>query len=191
MPELLRLSLSTIDGLGQMNKQLLQALHSDPALAARVRLMTTPGVGQVLSFTWALEMGDISRFHPSKMQSAIADYAEQSKAPAARLSGARSLRNATNTFRLPLLRRPKWPPDPVLWVDLGCWVLRFQFRHPRAPACGELTVVSGASLNKLTIAARAGFVSADFALFPDPSLPTLLVPSITFTLWCRRVRQTP
>jgi transposase len=63
MPELLRLSHSTIDGLGQMNKQLVNALHTDPSLAARVqRLMTIPGVGQVLSLTWALEMGDISRF---------------------------------------------------------------------------------------------------------------------------------
>jgi transposase len=63
MPELLRLSRSTIDGLGQMNKQLLRALQTDEALGARVqRLMTIPGVGQVLSLTWALEMGDISRF---------------------------------------------------------------------------------------------------------------------------------
>ena len=67
MPELLRLSRSTIDGLGQMNKQLLHALQVDPTLAARVRrLMTIPGVGQVLSLTWALEMGDISRFRSVK-----------------------------------------------------------------------------------------------------------------------------
>jgi hypothetical protein len=35
MPELLRLSRSTIDGLGQMNKQLLRALQTDEALGAR------------------------------------------------------------------------------------------------------------------------------------------------------------
>ena len=63
MPELLRLSRSNIDALGRMNKQLLAALKADHTLAARVeRLMTVPGVGQVLSLTWALEMGDISRF---------------------------------------------------------------------------------------------------------------------------------
>jgi len=67
MPELLRLSRLTIDGLGQMNKQLLQALHTDQVLADRVqRLMTIPGVGQVLSLTWALEMGDITRFRSVK-----------------------------------------------------------------------------------------------------------------------------
>lgn len=67
MPELLRLSRLTIDGLGLMNKQLLQALHTDQVLADRVqRLMTIPGVGQVLSLTWALEMGDITRFRSVK-----------------------------------------------------------------------------------------------------------------------------
>lgn len=59
----MRLSRSNIDGLGQMNKRLPEALHTDPTLAARVqRLMTIPGVGQVRSLTWALEMGDIARF---------------------------------------------------------------------------------------------------------------------------------
>jgi transposase len=63
MPELLRLSRWTIDALGRMNKQLLEALRTDQTLAARVqRLMTIPGVGPVLSLTWALEMGDIARF---------------------------------------------------------------------------------------------------------------------------------
>ena len=63
MPELLRLSRLSIDALGRMNKQLLEALKTDHTLAARVqRLMTIPGVGQILSLTWALEMGDIGRF---------------------------------------------------------------------------------------------------------------------------------
>jgi len=63
MPELLRLSRLTIDALGRMNKQLLEALRTDQALAARVqRLMAIPGVGPVLSVTWALEMGNIARF---------------------------------------------------------------------------------------------------------------------------------
>jgi transposase len=58
MPELLRLSRLSIDALVRMNKQLLEALRTDHTLAARVqRLMTIPGLGQVLSLTWALEMG--------------------------------------------------------------------------------------------------------------------------------------
>jgi transposase len=63
MPELLRLSRSTVEALTGMQRQLIQALESDALLAARVeRLASIPGVGRVVALTWALEMGDISRF---------------------------------------------------------------------------------------------------------------------------------
>ena len=46
-----------------MQRQLIRALESDALLAARVeRLASIPGVGRVVALTWALEMGDISRF---------------------------------------------------------------------------------------------------------------------------------
>jgi len=109
MPELLRLSRLTIDGLGQMNKQLLQALHTDQVLADRVqRLMTIPGVGQVLSLTWALEMGDITRFRSVKDGISYCGCAEPSRAQGAKDSGAQFLNSATNTCKLPSLRRPRW-----------------------------------------------------------------------------------
>ncbi len=63
MPELLRLSRSTVEALTGMQRQLIRALESDAMLAARVeRLASIPGVGRVVALTWALEMGDISRF---------------------------------------------------------------------------------------------------------------------------------
>jgi len=63
MPELLRLSRSTVEVLTGMQRQLIRALESDVLLAARVeRLASIPGVGRVVALTWALEMGDISRF---------------------------------------------------------------------------------------------------------------------------------
>src|ERR1700730_12712345 len=63
MPELLRLSRSTVEALTVMQRQLIQALESDDLLAARVeRLASIPGVGRVVALTWALEVGDISRF---------------------------------------------------------------------------------------------------------------------------------
>jgi len=67
LPELLQLSRSTIESLTGMERQLLRALEQDDLLAARVeRLATIPGVGRVLSLTWALEMGEISRFRSVK-----------------------------------------------------------------------------------------------------------------------------
>jgi transposase len=63
LPELLRLSRSTIETLTRMDRQLIQALRADAVLTERVRrLMTVPGVGPILALTWALEAGDVSRF---------------------------------------------------------------------------------------------------------------------------------
>jgi len=63
LPNLLRLSRSTIETLTRMDRQLIQALRTDAALTARVRrLMTVPGVGPILALTWALETGDVKRF---------------------------------------------------------------------------------------------------------------------------------
>ena len=67
MPNLLKLSRSTFESLTQMDHQLIRALRSDNVLASRVdRLQTTPGVGSILSLTWALEIGDVTRFKTVK-----------------------------------------------------------------------------------------------------------------------------
>lgn len=67
LPELLQLSRSTIESLSGMERQLIRALEKDELLAARVeRLATIPGVGRVVALTWALEIGDISRFSSVK-----------------------------------------------------------------------------------------------------------------------------
>lgn len=85
MPELLRLSRSNIETLNRMHKQLLHALKTDHTLAARVeRLMTVPGVGQVLSITWRWKWGTLLDSRRSKMPSVIADCAEPSEARAAK-----------------------------------------------------------------------------------------------------------
>lgn len=52
-----------MEALTGMQRQLMEALESDGLLAARVeRLASIPGVGRVVALTWALEIGDISRF---------------------------------------------------------------------------------------------------------------------------------
>ena len=60
---LLQLSRDTITRLGKTESALVRSLQRDPMLTARVqRLKTVPGVGPITALTWALEMGDISRF---------------------------------------------------------------------------------------------------------------------------------
>ena len=60
---LLRLSRETVVRLQKTEYALVSSLERDPLLAERIkRLRTVPGVGPITALTWALEMGDVSRF---------------------------------------------------------------------------------------------------------------------------------
>src|SRR5438105_9587249 len=60
---LLRVSRDTIVRLQKTEYALVSSLQRDPLLAERIkRLRTVPGVGPITALTWALEMGDVSRF---------------------------------------------------------------------------------------------------------------------------------
>ena len=65
---LLRLSRETIVRLQKTDYGLVSSLQRDPLLADRIKhLRTVPGVGPITALTWALEIGDVSRF-PSMKQ---------------------------------------------------------------------------------------------------------------------------
>ena len=64
---LLKLSRETIVRLQKTEYALVSSLQRDPLLADRIqRLKTVPGVGPITALTWALEMGEISRFRSIK-----------------------------------------------------------------------------------------------------------------------------
>ena len=64
---LLRLSRETIVRCQKTEYALVSSLQWDPLLADRVqRLKTIPGVGPITALTWALEIGDVSRFRSIK-----------------------------------------------------------------------------------------------------------------------------
>ena len=64
---LLKLSRETIVRLQKTEYALVSSLQRDPVLAERVkRLKTVPGVGPITALTWALEIGDVSRFQSVK-----------------------------------------------------------------------------------------------------------------------------
>jgi transposase len=64
---LLRLSRETVVRLQKTEYGLVSSLLRDPLLAERVRrLRTVPAVGPITALTWALEMGDVSRFRSIK-----------------------------------------------------------------------------------------------------------------------------
>src|SRR5713226_757597 len=50
-----------------MEYALVSSLQRDPLLCERIkRLRTVPGVGPITALTWALEIGDVSRFRSVK-----------------------------------------------------------------------------------------------------------------------------
>jgi transposase len=64
---LLRLCRDHIDRSIKLDTTLLRSLERDPLLADRLRrLRTIPGVGPIAALTWALEVGDSSRFRSIK-----------------------------------------------------------------------------------------------------------------------------
>src|ERR1700724_3784353 len=64
---LLKLSRETVVRSQQLDYALVHSLERDPLLAERLkRLRTIPGVGPITALTWALEIGDVSRFQSVK-----------------------------------------------------------------------------------------------------------------------------
>jgi transposase len=64
---LLKLSRETIVQLQKTEYALVSSLERDPVLAERLKnLRTVPGVGPITALTWALEIGDVSRFRSVK-----------------------------------------------------------------------------------------------------------------------------
>jgi transposase len=64
---LLKLSRETIARSQKLDYALVSSLERDPLLAERLeRLRTVPGVGPITALTWALEIGDVSRFRSIK-----------------------------------------------------------------------------------------------------------------------------
>src|SRR5205814_1773270 len=64
---LLKLSRETIERLQKTDYALVSSLQRDPILAGRIKnLRTVPGVGPITALTWALEIGDVSRFRSVK-----------------------------------------------------------------------------------------------------------------------------
>jgi transposase len=64
---LLRMCREHIDRAIQLDRALLKSLERDPLLVDRLqRLRTIPGVGPITALTWALEVGDTSRFRSIK-----------------------------------------------------------------------------------------------------------------------------
>lgn len=66
--DLIKISRCSMEMFMETERRLVNGLKNHPQLRKRVeRLMTIPGVGEIVALTWALEIGEVSRF-PSLRQ---------------------------------------------------------------------------------------------------------------------------
>jgi hypothetical protein len=64
---MLKLTRESIERLQKTDYALVSSLERDPLLRQRLEnLRTVPGVGPITALAWALEIGDVSRFHSVK-----------------------------------------------------------------------------------------------------------------------------
>jgi transposase len=93
---LLKLSRTTLDTFGTMERQLVRAIQSDSLFGNRIEcLMTIPAIGPITAITWALEIGDIERFPSCKQAVSYCGLcgAEESSAGKARRTPISKQRN--------------------------------------------------------------------------------------------------
>jgi transposase len=76
---------------------LVSSLERDPLLAQRLKnLRTVPGVGPITALTWALEIGDVSRFRSVKQAISYCGCAETKRAPRTKCCERRSPNSETS-----------------------------------------------------------------------------------------------
>ena len=113
MPELLRLSRSTVEALTGMQRQLIRARERDALLAARVeRLASIPGVGRVVALTCGAAQPVITNgfFHGCEAAE-VAHLQGSTRVRAARQSERRPPNRETSSCKPFLWQRRNWRRD--------------------------------------------------------------------------------
>jgi len=117
---LLQLCREQIDRSMRADTALLRSLERDPLLTERLqRLRTIPGVGPITALTWAVEVGDTSRFHSIKQAIAIAGCAARRRVLPIKCSAHPSPSRGINTFKGRWWRQPGWLRDSA-WSSPYC-----------------------------------------------------------------------
>jgi transposase len=107
---LLRLSRDAIVRCQKTEYALVSSLQRDPLLSERIKLLrTVPGVGPITALTWALEIGDVSRFRSIKQAISYCGLCGEEKSSADTV-----LRTPLSTY----WSKPRsWRPDRTMnWL---------------------------------------------------------------------------
>ena len=115
---LLRLSREHIERAQKLDYALVSSLERDPLLKERLRrLRTVPGVGPITALTWALEIGDFTRFGSIKEAISYCGLCGDENS------------SADKVMRMPL-------SGNATSISSGCW-WRPPSWHPRVPRTGS------------------------------------------------------
>src|SRR5437667_6430121 len=112
---LLRVSRDSIVRLQKTEYALVSSLQRDPLLAERIkRLRTVPGVGPITALTWALEMGEVSRFPSIREAISYCGLCGDEKSSADKVMRTRVPNSATNISSVCWWKPQSWHPDRIM-----------------------------------------------------------------------------
>ena len=148
--ELLRHSRSNMEVFESAQKRLVRALREEPLLKERLELlMSIPGVGEITALTWALEVGDPSRFRSVKKAVSFCG-----------LCSAQS-ESAGKTRRGPLSKQRNKHLQTIL-IEAAKLAPRWS---PQLKAVHEKALERGANRNQATVAVARKLVA--YLLYVD------------------------
>jgi transposase len=108
---LLQLSRDTMVRLQKIEYALVSSLQRDPLLSERVkRLRTVPGVGPIAALTWALEIGDVSRFRSVKQAISYCGLCGDEKSSADKVMRTPLSKQRNKHIQRPLVEAAKLAP---------------------------------------------------------------------------------
>jgi transposase len=119
---LLKLSRETIVRSQRLDYALVSSLERDPLLAERLkRLRTIPGVGPITALTWALEIGDVSRFKSIKQAISYCGLCSAEKSSADKPDSNAHLQQRNKHIQQTLVEAANWLLDTAMsWL----WFMR-------------------------------------------------------------------
>jgi transposase len=90
---------------------LICSLQRDPLLAERIkRLRTVPGVGPITALTWALEIGDVTRFRSIKQAISYCGLCSEEKSSAEKVMRTRLSKQRHKHIQCALVEAAKLAP---------------------------------------------------------------------------------
>lgn len=109
---LLKLSREAIVRLQKTDYGLVSSLQRDPLLAERIKyLRTVPGVGPITALTWALEIGEVSRFRSIKQAISYCGLCGDEKSSAEKVLRTPISKQRNKHIQRALVEAAKLPPS--------------------------------------------------------------------------------